>query len=587
MSVHRETATVLAILMVTLMGGLVQCKEQASAPSTLSPCLNCHMETDLDQLIAEREIQIDFAALPIPDFWDAIYLGGTGSNTQANNSSHAFKKPDKTLSPQELAQHLEGDRLFELNFSLTETVLGTGLGPVFNDNNCDSCHPRDGRAHLPTIPPNLLRLKLPDAAFFLRISIENDRSFKGDHRPIKRDKQNLWGSPDAVPDFGTQLFHRAAIKGGTVRAPFMINGKIDYLAQHSGLADVWLSTTTITESYADGRQIILKKPILEVDNPYDDPDDASIFNPRTTQHAKSRLFQSDVRFSPRIGAPVFGLGLLEAIDDRDIMVLENSNPLKNNGITGRINWVFDKIKYDVCIAHNNCETYPPISIGRFGWKGSAPTVRQQSLGALQGDMGVTNSLFPNESIADTALYKRLLASNPHFAQTINDNSRHKKTESPQWVDDALVFYAQTLAVPVRQVVDPVRNRQGAQLFAAANCVACHVPRYVTGDDHSIATLRKQVIYPFTDLLLHDMGEGLADHRQDFNANGYEWRTRPLWGIGKTKIVNPEAGFLHDGRANTIEEAIMWHGGEADAAKAYFKQLSKENRQLLIDFINSL
>ena len=151
----------------------------------------------------------------------------------------------------------------------------------------------------------------------------------------------------------------------------------------------------------------------------------------------------------------------------------------------------------------------------------------------------------------------------------------------------VTFYVQTLAVPAMRRVDAPEVRQGARLFVAAQCAACHTPRHVTAEDHPVRPLRDQVIFPYTDLLLHDMGAGLADGRPDGLASGREWRTPPLWGLGLIEVVNGHSMLLHDGRARNIEEAILWHGGEAQQSRDYFKSLSSEERAALLEFLEAI
>ena len=213
-------------------------------------------------------------------------------------------------------------------------------------------------------------------------------------------------------------------------------------------------------------------------------------------------------------------------------------------ITGKANWVIDQKKK--IGGHLN-----PVSLGRFGWKASSPSVEQQTLGALRGDLGVTNYLFKEENIHGTSALEKYKS---EFPQKFHENSN--KTEASDEVAADLVFYSQTLAVPSRRGLNQEDVLAGMKYFNELKCAQCHQPIQKTGN-HSISILENQKIYPFTDLLLHDMGEGLADHRSDFLANGREWRTPPLWGIGHTKVVNPMAGFLHDGRARTLEEALSW------------------------------
>jgi CxxC motif-containing protein (DUF1111 family) len=145
---------------------------------------------------------------------------------------------------------------------------------------------------------------------------------------------------------------------------------------------------------------------------------------------------------------------------------------------------------------------------------------------------------------------------------------------------------QTIGVPARTLLDDPQVQRGEQLFAAANCIACHVSELRTGP-HQIPALANQTIHPYTDLLLHDLGPGLADGRPDFEASGNEWRTPPLWGVGLTQTVLPFSGFLHDGRARSLEEAVLWHGGEAERAKETFRSMAADDRAALIRFLRSL
>lgn len=547
-------------------------------------CLRCHANENIDALIWAREIHPDFNQIEIPDWAMAENLGGAVTNIQTPGSSNAFSEPITGLSAEDLAKHNSGDAFFEQAFVPApnpEYTNFAGLGPVFNDNACETCHQKDGRFHLPAIKTDGQKVKLMDTGIFYRISIENERTYQGKNGAVKRSNENSWGAPTPVPNFSDQLFHRSASRNNPVRG-----SDIDWQSMQSGQADVWISIDDAkTITYADGTQTILTKPTLWVDNPYDAPDDGLVYNEiAVSENAKSRLFQPDVRFSPRIGMPVFGLGLLEAIKEEDILSQVNADSRKNNGITGKANWVYDAEKHVRCTADNDCEINPPISLGRFGWKASTPSVRQQSLGALRGDIGITNSMFAKESIEGTDLWNAYLELNPEFKTHVNNQT---EPESTKEFDDNVTFYSQTLAVPARINATDKDVIKGAQLFTDANCIACHTPSYITGDEHEIMQFRNQTIYPFTDMLLHDMGEDLADGRRDFEANGKEWKTRPLWGIGKTKTVNPTAGFLHDGRAKTLEEAILWHGGEAERSREYFRQLNKEDRDLLIKFLQSL
>lgn len=497
----------------------------------------------------------------LPSYIDVIKTGGEGTVLEASNSGHGFSTPMGNLSPENLELHLEGDAAFETSFTTApnpEHPDLDGLGPVFNNGNCNSCHQRDGRpSTIIPKPTGSQQLLGNDAGIFLRISL-------ADGVCDTPSSVNDFCKVTLVPEFGDQLFHRGVLKA---RDDWQDNPFI-------GQAKVYISYEYSEFTYPDGNTVTLKKPKFAIDSTYDSPFD----------FAASRLGEADVRFSPRNGMPVFGLGLLEAINEADITAQADPDDTNNDGISGRANWVFDAVKAQQGDAN-------PVSIGRFGWKANTPSVRQQSLGALRGDMGVTNSLFPEESIANTLMHDSYLSRTNH--QDTGEDAEGNP-EADDAFSNSVVFYAQTLAVPARRNVDDPDVRAGAKLFQQINCTGCHTPNYTTrsgeytlGGVAAPNALKGQEIWPFTDMLLHDMGEELADNRRDFVANGTEWKTRPLWGIGLTKTVNPAAGFLHDGRAATLEEAILWHGGEAQASKLAFTNLTKTERDQVNAFLMSL
>lgn len=489
-------------------------------------------------------------------------LGGDATAVDASDSGHGFSTPMPNLSTDELDKHLTGDTHFETAFTTAPNSDHPdldGLGPVFNNQDCNSCHQRDGRSSTITLAQGQERFLLgPEAGIFLRMSID-------DGQCSDPSIDNNYCKNIGVDGFGTQLFHRGVLKA---RDDWQENPFI-------GQANVYLSYEYSTVEYSDGSTIELKKPIFTIEKAYDVSDENRL---------NSAILQGDVRYSPRNGMPVFGLGLLELINESDILALADENDANDDGISGRPNWVFDPVKA-------KDEDPIPVSLGRFGWKASTPSVRVQSLGALRGDMGITNPLFPDESIANTPLHESYL-SRTGFVDTGSDEQG--APEASQAFSDEVVFYAETLAVPARRNVDDESVIAGAQLFTQINCTGCHQPDFTTGTGElqlgGVAApdaLKGQHIYPFTDMLLHDLGEGLADNRRDFTATGAEWKTRPLWGIGLTKTVNPAAGFLHDGRAATVEEAILWHGGEAEQSKSDFIALTQAERQSLVDFVMSL
>ncbi len=296
-------------------------------------------------------------------------------------------------------------------------------------------------------------------------------------------------------------------------------------------------------AFADGEKITLRQPRLSiVDLAYGD------FHPQT-------------QFSVRVAPPMIGLGLLEAIPANDLLDIADPDDKNNDGISGKANLVWDVAK--------QAET-----IGRFGWKAGQPTVRQQNAGAFNGDLGITSTLFPKD----------------HCTSTQTACLTAPSGGSPELSDKLLnlvTLYARNLAVPARRNINDPQVIKGEALFSEVGCADCHTPSWKTAADYELPWLSNQTIYPYTDLLLHDMGEGLADNRPEAKANGREWRTPPLWGTGLTKVVSGETHFLHDGRARNVTEAILWHGGEAEKSQQAFIQLEKNKRNALLSFLNSL
>ncbi|MGD8608977.1 MAG: di-heme oxidoredictase family protein, partial [Myxococcales bacterium] len=232
-----------------------------------------------------------------------------------------------------------------------------------------------------------------------------------------------------------------------------------------------------------------------------------------------------------------------------------------NGISGRVNQVWDVSAHE-------------MRVGRFGWKAEQPSVRQQVAGALVGDMGITSEMFPDQNC-------------PAPQQACAAAPTGGDPEITPRNFDKLVFYSSTLAPPTRPDYDDPEVIRGRQWMRDLGCTDCHKESVETGAHGFIAELSFQKIRPYTDLLLHDMGEGLADDRPAFDADGREWRTAPLWGIGRVEAVNRHTFFLHDGRARGFEEAILWHGGEAREAKERFRSLPAVERRALVRFLESL
>ncbi|MBI5088763.1 MAG: thiol oxidoreductase [Actinobacteria bacterium] len=269
----------------------------------------------------------------------------------------------------------------------------------------------------------------------------------------------------------------------------------------------------------------------------------------------------DVMLSPRLAPQVIGMGLLEAVPAATIEAAADPDDADGDGISGRVNVVRDL-------------TTGEPALGRFGWKAGQPSVEMQSRAAFSGDLGLTSSVVGSDDCTteQTACRDAVTGGEPE----VTDQQMA-----------AITFYGRVLSVP--EMRDPGSDDvvAGSQAFSELGCASCHTPTLVTGES-AITNLADQTIHPYTDLLLHDMGDGLADGRPEFDATGTEWRTPPLWGLGLIDDVSGGERFLlHDGRARTIDEAILWHGGEAAAAAAAYRQASADTRRALNAFLESL
>jgi CxxC motif-containing protein (DUF1111 family) len=276
----------------------------------------------------------------------------------------------------------------------------------------------------------------------------------------------------------------------------------------------------------------------------------------------------DTTLSPRIAPPMIGMGLIEAIESADIRARADPEDKDQDGISGRVALVRDK-------------SSGRILTGRFGWKAENATVRQQSASAFAGDIGISTPDEPRD-FGDCSQNQSDCWSFPTGVQP-----RLGDTEAPDPVLDLVTFYSENLAVPARRRVDDVQVLAGKELFYESGCVSCHTPKFVTSRSAQHPAHAFQLIWPYSDFLLHDMGEGLADGQPVGVASGQEWRTPPLWGIGLTETVNGHSFFMHDGRARNLTEAILWHGGEAKSARDAFAAMDKADRDSLIAFLESL
>ena len=332
----------------------------------------------------------------------------------------------------------------------------------------------------------------------------------------------------------SQALVRVSLTDGTPEVPggdVPVPGLGLQLQDHAigELPEVTVTQTWIehAELYGDGEVVMLREPRIAV------------------MRLDGSSLAADVRMSYRQAPGVFGLGLLEAVPEAEIAALADPDDRDGDGISGRMNLVWDPDRQATVL-------------GRFGHKATEPSLRQQAAAAFANDIGLSNKVFPE----------------PDGTRDVNDDQL-----------DQVVFFVSTIGVPAA-VPQDAAARRGRGVFDDLGCAGCHVPTLTTGD-HPIAELAHQTIHPYTDLLLHDVGDLLTDARRDFLAEGVEWRTPPLWGLGLVQLVTPAATFLHDGRARTLAEAILWHGGEAMAAREAFRLAAKQARDALIAFLQTL
>ena len=436
--------------------------------------------------------------------------GGDSSVTVSGRN--AFSLPSANMEVSRRLDFSVGNSFFKNPWvaAPSSTTARDGLGPLFNTNGCQNCHVKDGRGHAPEDGD------LNQVSMLVRISVP----------PV------------------TEKEHLDLVESGVVPHP-VYGGQIQDFALPGGIAEgqVRVRYQYTDVHFADGEKVQLRKPVLEIETPgYGD-------------------FPDNLMMSARIAPPMIGLGLLEAIPEVDLLALEDPEDKNEDGISGRVNRVWD-------VAKNG------TVMGRFGWKAGQPNLRQQNAGAFNGDLGITSSLFMGENCTAAQKSCQDLMVGPH-------------PEVSDKILDRVTFYSRNLAVPVRSKAKDVKVLKGKKLFNEAGCSGCHTPSFKTEKLDNQPEQSEQLIWPYTDLLLHDMGEGLADNRPEFIASGREWRTPPLWGIGKTFEVSKEAGFLHDGRARTLMEAILWHEGEAGDSREQVLEMDKSERKALLSFIRSL
>lgn len=497
-------------------------------------------------------------------------LSGGAATTEATNQT-AFGQ-----SPNVVQSNFAADANFKSG-NLIFRGSHDGEGPLLNARTCQGCHTRDGRG---AIPPDQ---NTPMDAMSIRLSL----GLANDGGLIPDPNYGLLLQTFGLDSFtGNLSAGLASFNGGAMSAIGEGFGFIDY--------------QTVSGTYDDGTAFELRQPTYKIkDLSYGD-------------------FAPGIQYSARVAPQLIGLGLLDAVADSTILERSDPNDSDSNGISGRAATIFDP-------------TTGASRVGRIGAKASVASLLQQTVSAYRADMGVTSSFAQDEDCTQlqiSCIQAALSEPNPNLDGVDLSN-----------IELALVeFYVRLLAVPARRGFDQVSETfsddivAGRALFFESGCESCHRQTMQTADAAGsvlgqvalnslspnaprINVLSEQTIFPYTDLLLHDMGgscqavtpefadgqactaandciwvqrcEGLADGRPEGDANGAEWRTAPLWGLGLVTTVNEQATFLHDGRARSIEEAILWHGGEAATSQQRFLHLSSQARSELLAFLESL
>lgn len=481
------------------------------------------LSTSRTDLTPKDQARVLAVTKPTSDFTKSepfeLMQGGAGTSRKDVNRD-AFSQSAANITFEEEATFKLGNALFRKNWvsSPSSTQASDGLGPLFNERACQNCHLKDGRGRPPGGGTG-------STSMFLRLardaSSAEERAELADHK--------LLNLPDPV--YGSQLQDLAVsgLKGeGRVR--------VDYSEQKATLGD--------------GTVVSLRKPSYSVEDLSYGP-----LDPRTT-------------LSPRLTPPMIGLGLIERIAPADILAHADPDDRDGDGISGRPNIVRDELSGE-------------LTVGRFGWKAQAASIRQQAADAFAGDIGISTPEVPKHWGDCTEAQKDCLAL-PNGVQ-----QRLGTAEAPPPVMDLVTFYSQNLAVPARRGLDEPEVLAGKRQFYEMGCISCHTPKFVTLRGTPDKAQAFQLIWPYSDFLLHDMGAGLADGQRVGEASGSEWRTPPLWGIGLTATVNGNTFYLHDGRARTLEEAILWHGGEGRKARDRFAGAAAADRDALIKFLESL
>ncbi|MGE0503681.1 MAG: di-heme oxidoredictase family protein [Rhizobiaceae bacterium] len=476
--------------------------------------------TDLTEKDRARVTEVTRPATDFskPEPFEASPGGAATSRKRVNQD--AFSQFSANLTFEEESDFKLGNALFRKLWvsSPSSTQASDGLGPLFNARACQSCHLKDGRGHPPEGAAD-------QTSMFLRLA----RDAATDEERAAVAARTSLNFPDAI--YGGQL-QDLAVPG------------------LEGEGRMAISYTEEPATLGDGTVVSLRRPTYAVADLAYGP-----LDPATT-------------LSPRMTPPMIGLGMVEAIHPADLLALADPDDRDGDGVSGRASVVHDPLSGE-------------LTLGRFGWKASVPTVRRQSAEAFAGDIGISTPDVPRHWGDCTEAQTRCLG------MPVGVQERLGPVEAPDPVIELVAFYSRNLAVPMRRDIDDPVVLAGKEAFYDLGCTGCHTPKFVTRRDSLEHAQSFQLVWPYSDFLLHDMGEGLSDGQTVGDATGSEWRTPPLWGIGLTKTVSGHTFFLHDGRARNLAEAILWHGGEGEKARDGFAALSTTERDALVKFLESL
>jgi CxxC motif-containing protein (DUF1111 family) len=449
--------------------------------------------------------------------------GGAATSRNPAINANAFSHASGNIEFKKEFDFKIGNAVFRKQWvsAPASTKSSDGLGPLYNARACQNCHLKDGRGH----PPAANWPEEDAVSFLMRLSIppqtEEDKRLLAEMRIKSVDD----------PVYGGQL-QTLSIQGHEAEGKI----RIDY--------------RDVPVTLAGGEVVHLRKPEYRI------------------EHLGYGPLDPRVMLSPRVAPQMIGLGLVELVPEAQILEYADPDDKDGDGISGKAQRVWS-------LEENR------VMLGRFGYKGGAPSLSQQAAMAFNGDIGISSPLIPHDA-GDCTPKEPLCLGAPHGSDPATG-----EREVGEKLFKLVSFYTRNLAVPARRTPGDPQILKGKSLFYAAGCASCHRPKFMTGPSEEQPHLAHQLIWPYADFLLHDMGEGLADNAPEGLADGREWRTPPLWGIGLTQIVNGKANFLHDGRARTLTEAVLWHGGEAQKARDAFADFAPEDRAALLAFLNSL